>query len=163
MGGQISDDISQFWLEAGLTAPVEHDNTDHIGYLLWGMAALLEKESQSTTQASDTSQSQRGRAKPAKASVLSARVAAREGGETEFCSTRLAWERQSSTRQSELAEMVVEHAYFHSRDQIDPNLMTPEQRAAMPAVEWRMVWPNVKNGRNSLYIASHCGAIRAWF
>ena len=33
--------------------------------------------------------------------------------------------------------------------------------AAMPAVEWKMTWPNLKNGRRSLYIASHAGA-RAW-
>ena len=98
--------------------------------------------------------------RPAKASVLSARTVPATGGETEFCSTRLAWERLPTARQAELQDLIVEHAYFHSRDQIAPDLMTPEQRAAMPAVEWRMTWPNPKNGRRSLYIASHAGAIR---
>jgi len=99
-------------------------------------------------------------ARPAKASVLSARTVPSAGGETEFCSTRLAWERLPANRQTELRDLIVEHAYFHSRDQIAPDLMTAEQRAAMPAVEWRMTWPNPKNGRRSLYIASHAGAIR---
>jgi len=98
-------------------------------------------------------------ARPAKASVLSARTVPATGGETEFCSTRLAWERLSPARQSELQDLTVEHAYFHSRDMIDPNLMTPEQRAAMPAVNWRMTWRNPKNDRRSLYIASHAGRI----
>jgi alpha-ketoglutarate-dependent 2,4-dichlorophenoxyacetate dioxygenase len=99
-------------------------------------------------------------ARPAKASVLSAHTVPAVGGETEFCSTRLAWERLPADRQAELQGMIVEHAYFHSRDMIAPNLMTPEQRGAMPAVEWHMTWPNLKNGRRSLYIASHAGAIR---
>ncbi len=96
---------------------------------------------------------------PAKASVLSARTVPESGGETEFCSTRLAWERLSPERQAELQDLVVEHAYFYSRDQIDPSLMTAEQRAAMPAVRWRMTWPNPANGRRSLYIASHAGKV----
>ncbi|MCA8930004.1 MAG: TauD/TfdA family dioxygenase [Alphaproteobacteria bacterium] len=99
-------------------------------------------------------------ARPAKASVLSARTVPDRGGETEFCSTRLAWERLTPARQAELRDLVVEHAYFHSRDRIAPDLMTAEQRAAMPAVDWRLTWPNPKNGRRSLYIASHAGAIR---
>lgn len=99
-------------------------------------------------------------AKPAKASVLSAREVPAEGGQTEFCSTRLAWERLPREKQAQVRDLVVEHAYFHSRDRIDPNLMTPEQRAAMPAVNWRMTWLNPKNNRRSLYIASHCGRIQ---
>ena len=99
-------------------------------------------------------------ARPAKASVLSARTVPSTGGETEFCSTRLAWERLSPARQSEVQELIVEHAYFHSRDKIQPDLMTPEQRAAMPAVNWRMTWLNPANNRRSLYIASHAGEIQ---
>ncbi|HKK30424.1 MAG TPA: TauD/TfdA family dioxygenase [Alphaproteobacteria bacterium] len=98
-------------------------------------------------------------ARPAKASVLSARIVPEMGGETEFCSTRLAWERLSPQRKAQIQDLIVEHAYFHSRDQIAPDLMTGEQRAAMPAVNWRMTWLNPKNGRRSLYIASHAGNI----
>jgi alpha-ketoglutarate-dependent 2,4-dichlorophenoxyacetate dioxygenase len=98
--------------------------------------------------------------KPAKASVLSARTVPAQGGETEFCSTRLAWERLPADKQAEVQDLIVEHAYFHSRGKIAPNLMTAAQRAAMPAVNWRMTWLNPKNNRRSLYIASHAGAIQ---
>ena len=37
--------------------------------------------------------------------------------------------------------------------------MTPEERAALPPVRWRLVWRNPANGRDALYIASHAGAI----
>ena len=37
--------------------------------------------------------------------------------------------------------------------------MTPEERAALPPVRWRMVWRNPANGREALYIASHAGAV----
>jgi alpha-ketoglutarate-dependent 2,4-dichlorophenoxyacetate dioxygenase len=96
---------------------------------------------------------------PALASVLSARTVPESGGETEFTSTRLAWQRLSPEKQAQVRDLVVHHAYFYSRDQIDPHLMTPEQRAAMPAVRWRMTWPNPANGTRSLYIASHAGKV----
>jgi alpha-ketoglutarate-dependent 2,4-dichlorophenoxyacetate dioxygenase len=97
--------------------------------------------------------------KPALASVLSARTVPPEGGETEFCSTRLAWERLSPERQAKLRDLIVEHSYHYSRDQIDPHLMSPEQRQAMPPVKWRMTWRNPYVDRSSFYIASHAGAI----
>jgi alpha-ketoglutarate-dependent 2,4-dichlorophenoxyacetate dioxygenase len=37
--------------------------------------------------------------------------------------------------------------------------MTPVERAALPAVRWRLIWRNPVNARDALYIASHAGAI----
>ena len=99
------------------------------------------------------------KAAPALASVLSARVIPEEGGETQFASMRLAWDRLPEARKTELRERVAVHSYANSRDQIDPKLMSPEERAALPAVRWRMVWRNPANGREALYIASHAGGI----
>jgi alpha-ketoglutarate-dependent 2,4-dichlorophenoxyacetate dioxygenase len=96
---------------------------------------------------------------PALASVLSARVVPQHGGETEFASTRAAWTRLSPSLQSRLRDGVVTHSYAHSRDQIDPSLMTEPERAALPPARWRMTWRNPVNGRVSLYIASHAYAI----
>ena len=96
---------------------------------------------------------------PALASVLSARSLPSDGGETEFTSTRLAWERLPQTSKVKLKHAVVTHSYANSRDQIDPELMTPEERAALPPVRWRMTWKNPVNGRRALYIASHAYAI----
>ena len=96
---------------------------------------------------------------PALASVLSARMLSSEGGETEFTSTRRAWKRLPGERQRRLRDLVVTHSYANSRDQIDPNLMGPQERAAMPPVRWRMTWRNPANDEHALYVASHAGAI----
>ncbi|MGO9429038.1 TauD/TfdA dioxygenase family protein [Rhodoblastus sp.] len=96
---------------------------------------------------------------PALASVLSARIVPDDGGETEFTSTRLAWERLPEARKDELRERVVVHSYAYSRDQIDPELMTPAERAALQPVRWRMIWRNPVNTRDALYIASHAGGV----
>jgi alpha-ketoglutarate-dependent 2,4-dichlorophenoxyacetate dioxygenase len=96
---------------------------------------------------------------PALASVLSARALPSDGGETEFTSTRLAWERLAAARQAQLQDRIVTHSYANSRDQIDPELMTPAERAVLPPVRWRMSWRNPVNGRRALYIASHAYAI----
>ena len=96
---------------------------------------------------------------PALASVLSARIVPDGGGETEFTSTRQAWSRLPPPIQARLRDAVVSHAYANSRDQIDPGLMTPEERAAVPPVRWRMTWRNPVNGRTALYVASHAYAV----
>jgi alpha-ketoglutarate-dependent 2,4-dichlorophenoxyacetate dioxygenase len=96
---------------------------------------------------------------PALASVLSARIIPDEGGETEFTSTRLAWDRLPGREKEALRDLIVVHSYANSRDQIDPQLMTPEERAALPPVRWRMMWYNPANGRNALYLASHAASV----
>jgi len=96
---------------------------------------------------------------PALASVLSARVLPDADGDTEFTSTRLAWERLPSDLQAKLKEAVATHSYANSRDQIHPDLANAEERKALPPVRWRMNWLNPVNGRRALYIASHAYAI----
>ncbi len=96
---------------------------------------------------------------PALASVLSARTLPSAGGETEFTSTRLAWERLPDARKALLENAVVTHSYANSRDRIHPELMTAAERAALPPVRWRMTWRNPVHGRRALYIASHAYAI----
>jgi hypothetical protein len=51
------------------------------------------------------------------------------------------------------------HDYAHSRRQIAADLASPEERAALPAQCWRMVWRNPANGRGALYLASHTYSI----
>ena len=96
---------------------------------------------------------------PALASVLSARVLPEEGGETQYTSTRLAWERLPAAMQEKLRDAVATHSYAHSRSQIDPTMLTAAEHATLPPVRWRMSWRNPVNGWRSLYIASHAYAI----
>ena len=96
---------------------------------------------------------------PALASMLSARILPSKGGQTEFVSTRAAWARLPAPEQAALQDRIVEHSYLYSRDRIDPGLVTPAERAALPPARWRFSWRNPANGLRSLYIASHAGAI----
>jgi len=96
---------------------------------------------------------------PALASVLSARVIAPVGGETEFASTRLAWERLPEATRARLANAYAWHDYAHSRGKIAPHLASEREKSTMPPVCWRMRWRNPANGRDALYIASHTCAI----
>ena len=96
---------------------------------------------------------------PALSSVLSARIIPARGGETEYVSTRLAYERLDAATQKRLENFFVWHDYAHSRSKIAPGLASPEERAALPPACWRMVWKNPVNGRSALYLASHAYAI----
>lgn len=99
------------------------------------------------------------KAVPALASVLSARVIPAQGGETEFTSTRAAWDRLGAAEQDMLRDAVAVHSYATSRNKIDRNMMTPAEHAALPPVRRRLTWRNPVNGRRALYLASHAGAI----
>ena len=96
---------------------------------------------------------------PALASVLTARVLPGGDGDTEFTSTRMAWERLPADLQDKLKDAVATHSYANSRDQIHPDLATEMERRALPPVRWRMNWRNPSNGKRALYIASHAYAI----
>jgi len=67
---------------------------------------------------------------PALASVLSARVIPARGGETEYVSTRLAWERLDPALRARLENSFAWHDYAHSRGKIAPDLASPEERGA---------------------------------
>ena len=92
---------------------------------------------------------------PALTSILSARIIPDHGGETEYVSTRLAFERLDASLQQRLENSFAWHDYAHSRGKIAADLASPEERAALPPQCWRMVWRNPVNGRGALYLASH--------
>ena len=92
---------------------------------------------------------------PALTSILSARIIPANGGETEYVSTRLAFERLDPSLRNRLQNSFAWHDYAHSRGQIAPDLASPEERAALPPQCWRMVWKNPVNGCGAIYLASH--------
>lgn len=96
---------------------------------------------------------------PALASVLSSRIIPGRGGETEFVSTRLAFERLDPALRKQLENSFAWHDYAYSRGKIAPDLASAEERAALPPQCWRLVWKNPVNGRGALYLASHTYAI----
>jgi alpha-ketoglutarate-dependent 2,4-dichlorophenoxyacetate dioxygenase len=96
---------------------------------------------------------------PALTSILSARIIPARGGETEFVSTRLAFERLDPALRNKLENSFAWHDYAHSRSQITADLASPEERAALPPQCWRMVWNNPTHGRGAIYLASHAYAV----
>ena len=96
---------------------------------------------------------------PALTSILSARIIPARGGETEYVSTRLAFERLDADLRKKLENSFAWHDYAHSRSQITKDLASPEERAALPPQCWRMVWKNPANGRGAIYLASHAYAV----
>jgi alpha-ketoglutarate-dependent 2,4-dichlorophenoxyacetate dioxygenase len=99
------------------------------------------------------------KAVPAVASVLSARIMPATGGETEYVSTRLAWEQLDPALRRQLTDSFAWHDYAHSRGQVAADLASPAERAALPPQCWRMAWRNPANGCTALYVASHAYAI----
>jgi alpha-ketoglutarate-dependent 2,4-dichlorophenoxyacetate dioxygenase len=96
---------------------------------------------------------------PALTSILSARVIPANGGETEYVSTRLAFERLDPALRKKYENSFAWHHYGHSRGKIAPGLATTDELAALAPQCWRLVWKNPVNGRSALYLASHAYAI----
>jgi alpha-ketoglutarate-dependent 2,4-dichlorophenoxyacetate dioxygenase len=96
---------------------------------------------------------------PALASILSARTVPAHGGETEFVSMRLAFEKFEPALQQRLENSFAWHDYSYSKGKIAPGLASPAERTAFPPVCWRMVWKNPVNGRKALYLASHAKSV----
>jgi alpha-ketoglutarate-dependent 2,4-dichlorophenoxyacetate dioxygenase len=96
---------------------------------------------------------------PALMSALSARTIPASGGETEFASTRTAFDRLDPAMQQKLENSFAWHHYGYSRSKIADGLATTDELAALSPQCWRMVWKNPVNGRNALYLASHAYAV----
>jgi len=96
---------------------------------------------------------------PALTSILSARVIPENGGETEYVSTRLAFDRLDPVLRKKLEQSFAWHHYGYSRGKIAPGLASDDELSALPPQCWRMVWKNPVNGRNALYLASHAYAV----
>lgn len=103
------------------------------------------------------------KATPALASALSARILPSAGSETQFASTRCAWEALPDAMRVRLEHSYAWHDLFHSWEKaaslfaVNPALAR-ERKELRPHC-WRMHWRNPVNGRTALYIASHAYAI----
>ena len=96
---------------------------------------------------------------PALANILAARVLSSEGGETEFASTRTAWQDLPESLKARVRKAVLHHRFAHSRAKISPELAKQEQFTKWADQAWKAIWPNPVNGEDALYIASHAYAV----
>jgi alpha-ketoglutarate-dependent 2,4-dichlorophenoxyacetate dioxygenase len=102
------------------------------------------------------------RAVPAKYSLLSARIIAKSGGNTEFADMRAAYDALDAATKSEIEELVCEHSLIYSRGALGFTEFTAEERALFKPVSQRLVRTHSVTRRKSLFLASHAGTIVGW-
>jgi len=92
---------------------------------------------------------------PALASLLSGREVPHEGGETQFASMRVAYDRLPESMKRAIDGKVAVHSFAYSRGLVGGDLLPPEHAAQVPPVYQALVRVNPVNGRTSFYVASH--------
>ena len=95
---------------------------------------------------------------PSKLSILSSKMIPSNGGNTEFLSMRAAYNSLPENLKLNIEDKVCWHDYSHGRLKIDPNLVTSEEKKALPPVKQKLVLNNKKYGK-SLYLGAHCSKI----
>ena len=98
---------------------------------------------------------------PSLCSILTAREVPPEGGNTEFVSTRAAYERLPAELGARIDELIVEHDFSVSRARVGFEF-TPEEAAHYPPVWHPLVQTNPVTGRKSLLIGAHASRIVGW-
>jgi alpha-ketoglutarate-dependent 2,4-dichlorophenoxyacetate dioxygenase len=102
---------------------------------------------------------------PGKYSMLSAVVVPPRtvmgAGETEYADMRAAYDALSDAMKEKIEPLIAEHYALYSRIWLGDEDWTPEQKAGMPPVRWRVVRTQ-PYGRKSLFIGSHANRIVGW-
>jgi len=96
---------------------------------------------------------------PALTNILVAREITLRGGETEFVSTRVAWQDLPQDLKVKARTAVLRHRFAHSRGKISVELAKQETYTKWPDQAWKAIWRNPVNGEDALYIASHAFAV----
>jgi alpha-ketoglutarate-dependent 2,4-dichlorophenoxyacetate dioxygenase len=96
---------------------------------------------------------------PAQTSILSAREVPVTGGNTEFVSMRAVYAELPGDLRQAAENRVAIHDFAHSRDKVDPNLMTNSERTNLPPVRQAMVLDQGHKLGRSLYIGSHVSRV----
>lgn len=95
----------------------------------------------------------------ARYSALMAETVPSQGGGTDFCDTRAAYEALPQEMKAKLEGRVALHSIVYSRSLAGFTEWTEEQRAALPPIPQPLVFEHPRTGRKSLYIASHIAEV----
>jgi alpha-ketoglutarate-dependent 2,4-dichlorophenoxyacetate dioxygenase len=99
---------------------------------------------------------------PAKYSILSGRVVATAGGDTEFADMRTAYDALDDATTAQIEDLVCEHSLIYSREVMGFGDLTEAERATMRPVRQALVRTHPGSGRKALYLGSHIGTIIGW-
>jgi alpha-ketoglutarate-dependent 2,4-dichlorophenoxyacetate dioxygenase len=95
-------------------------------------------------------------------SMLHARVVPPEGGETEFCDLRAAYDSLDDATKSEIEGLEAHFSIMHSRKTLGFEDFTEEEASRLEGAIHPIVHTIPSSGRKSLYIASHASRIIDW-
>lgn len=98
----------------------------------------------------------------ARYSMLSAVVIPPDGGDTEFCDLRAAYDALAPELKDEIEGLRSEHYAFHTRLWLGDTSYTPAQLQSMPPVEWPLVRTHPASGRKVLWVGAHATRIVGW-
>src|SRR5690349_273225 len=99
------------------------------------------------------------RAIPAKYSLLSGRIVATRGGDTEFADMRAAYDALDAELRALIADLVCEHSLLYSRGSMGFTEFSDQERVMFKPVRQKLVRTHPSTGRKSLYLSSHIGTI----
>ena len=102
------------------------------------------------------------RAIPAKFSLLSARMPASRGGDTEFADMRAAYDALDAPTRALIEDLVCEHSLIYSRGSMGFTELTDAERKMFRPVRQHLVRTHPVTGRKSLFLSSHIGTIVGW-
>ena len=102
------------------------------------------------------------RAIPAKYSLLSGRIVAKEGGDTEFADMRAAYDTLDDATRNMCDGLICEHSLIYSRGSMGFDQLTEDEKKMFKPVRQSLVRTHPVTGRRSLYLSSHIGTIVGW-
>jgi alpha-ketoglutarate-dependent 2,4-dichlorophenoxyacetate dioxygenase len=94
-----------------------------------------------------------------KYSVLHARICPPEGGDTQYCDTRVAWERLDPATRERIGPLIGMHSLSASRRKAGFDGFSVQELAGFDNVPRQLVQRHAPTGRTALCLASHIGEI----
>ena len=96
---------------------------------------------------------------PALGSALSARAVPPEGGETQFCDMRAAYDELDQATKNLIEKSTAVHSYAYSSGKISANILTDDERDQLPPVQHPMIRVHPESGRKAIYVGRHASHI----
>lgn len=133
-------DISNLEVDGTILAADDRRRMFHLGNQLWHTDSSFKSPS-------------------ALYSMLHAREVPPVGGETQYADMRAAWDSLPDARKQALRGLKCDHSLLYSRALLGFDGFSEEEKKAFAPVTQPLVRKNPATGRESLFLASHIGAI----
>ena len=99
---------------------------------------------------------------PSYVSIMCVYEVPEQGGQTQFVSSRAAYERLPDALKSEIDPLIVIHDYVFSRSKVSPDAVTPSHAKSLPPVRQKLVRTNPRTGAKNYYVGSHAKVVEGW-